>query len=92
LHPTCGYDYAIYKPESTEALILLVPNTLKEDDYIEICHKVRYITHPMLYDLINVKKVDEEKLRKIVYPSFHHKPHNIILSPSKKLEDEISAL
>jgi hypothetical protein len=89
----CGYDYAIYKPESTETLTLLVPNSLKEEDYVAIFQKVRYIAHyPSNYDLINLRRVDAEKLRKIVYPSFHHKPHNIILSPSKELEDEINAL
>ena len=89
----CGYDYAIFKPESKDDLILLAPNSIKEDDYTAICQKVRYIAHyPLNYDLIHLKKVDEEKLRKIVYPSFHHKPHNVILSPSKELEDEINAL
>jgi hypothetical protein len=46
----------------------------------------------MIHDSIKVKKIDEAKLREIVYPGFHHKPHNIILSPSKELKGEINAL
>ena len=88
-----GYNFAILKPTTSDELLLLVPSNIRENAYNEICQKIRYIVpHPLLYNLVNVKKVNEEKLRKIVYPGFHHKPHNIILSPSKELEDEISAL
>jgi len=88
-----GYDFVILKPTTADELLLLIPNNIGENTYEEICQKIRYVVpHPLFYDLVKVKKIDEAKLREIVYPSFHHKPHNVILSPSKKLEDEISAL
>ncbi|MEM2202695.1 MAG: hypothetical protein QW595_03590 [Candidatus Bathyarchaeia archaeon] len=88
----CSYDYAIFKPQSKDELVILVPESIKEGDFDEICRKVRYSTHPLICNSIKVKKVKEDKLRRIVYPNIHHKPHNIILEPSRQLEEEINAL
>ncbi|MEM3875388.1 MAG: hypothetical protein QXU45_09695 [Candidatus Bathyarchaeia archaeon] len=88
----CSYDYAIFKPQSKDELIILVPESIKKSDFDEICQKIRYIAYPPIYDFVRVKRVKEDKLRRIVYSNIHHKPHNIILEPSRQLEEEINAL
>jgi phenylacetate-coenzyme A ligase PaaK-like adenylate-forming protein len=86
-----GYNFAIYKPKSKDELILLIPNNLKEENYQEMQKKIRYTIYPLLYGSVKFQKKDENQLRKIVFPNFHHKPHNMILSPSKQLEEELYA-
>jgi len=88
----CSYDDAIFKSRLKDELVILVPENIKGDNFDEICQKIRYIAYPPIYGLIRVKKVKEEKLRRIIYTNIHHKPHNIILEPSQQLEEEINAL
>lgn len=87
-----GYNFGIFKPNSKDELVLIIPDTLSENEYTEMCKKIRYTIHPLFYDLINIKKVGQKQLKKIIFPDFHHKPHNIILTPSKKLEAELYAI
>ncbi|MFH8086583.1 MAG: hypothetical protein QW609_02060, partial [Candidatus Aenigmatarchaeota archaeon] len=70
-----GYNFAIYTPELAEEVVVLLPKNIEEKSYEEMCRKVRYTLYPLIYDSIKFKKIDESKLKKIVFPSLHHKPH-----------------
>ncbi|MEM2440731.1 MAG: hypothetical protein QW493_05925 [Candidatus Bathyarchaeia archaeon] len=84
-----GYNFAICKPQSKEELLILVPNSVEEKSCEEMFQKIRYSLCPLIYDSIKIKRIDETKLRNIVFPSLQFKPHNLILSPSKELESEL---
>ncbi|MEM5834328.1 MAG: hypothetical protein QXQ69_00585 [Candidatus Aenigmatarchaeota archaeon] len=85
------YNFAICKPQTKGELLILIPSNIEERNYEEMCKKIRYTVCPLRYSLLRFKKIDESKLKKIVFPSLHHKPHNLILSPSKELESELYA-
>ncbi|MEM5793672.1 MAG: hypothetical protein QXS48_04665 [Candidatus Aenigmatarchaeota archaeon] len=86
-----GYNFAICKPQTKEELLILIPSSMEERNYEEMCKKIRYTVCPLRYSLLRFKKIDEGKLREIVFPSLQFKPHNLILSPSKELESELYA-
>jgi phenylacetate-coenzyme A ligase PaaK-like adenylate-forming protein len=84
-----GFNFLIYEPPLKDELFILLPDGLSENEYKEISKKIKYLLHPPFYKLLKIGKINESKLRKIVYPFNHHKPHNIITSLPKDLEREL---